>query len=180
HPRFWGWVQGSGTPLAMMAEMLGAAINPHMAGFNQAPALVEKQVVRWIAEMMGFPREASGIMVTGGSLANMLGLAVARQAKCEFPLRQQGLAGAPRKLLVYGSAETHNWIEKGLQFVGMGRDAFRAVPVNEQYQIELAVLEEMLVRDETACHQPICIIGNAGTVNTGAIDDLNSLADLAR
>lgn len=180
HPRFWGWVQGSGTPLAMMAEMLGAAINPHMAGFNQAPALVEKQVVRWIAEMMGFPREASGIMVTGGSLANMLGLAVARQAKCEFPLRQQGLAGAPRKLLVYGSAETHNWITKGLEFMGMGRDAFRAVPVNEQYQIDLAVLEEMLVRDETARHQPICIIGNAGTVNTGAIDDLNSLADLAR
>jgi aromatic-L-amino-acid/L-tryptophan decarboxylase len=180
HPRFWGWVQGTGTPLGMMAEMLGAAINPHMAGFNQAPASVEHQVVRWIVESMGFPKDASGLMVTGGSLANMIGLAVARHAKSGFDVRQQGVAGADRKLLVYGSVETHNWVNKGLEFMGMGRDAFRAVPVNTDYQIDLSVLREMLQRDKADGHRPICVIGTAGTVNTGAIDDLESLADIAQ
>ncbi len=180
HPRFWGWVQGTGTPLGMMAEMLGAAINPHMAGFDQAPASVEHQVVRWIAELMGFPRDASGLMVTGGSLANMIGLAVARHAKSQFDVRQRGIAGADRRLLVYGSVETHNWVTKGLEFMGMGRDSLRAVPVNANYQIDLTALREMLERDKAEGHRPICIIGTAGTVNTGAIDDLESLAGIAQ
>lgn len=180
HPRFWGWVQGTGTPLSMIAEMLGAAFNPHLAGFNQAPTSVEHQVVRWIAELMGFPRDASGLMVTGGSLANMIGLAVARHAKSGFDVRQQGVAGSDRKLLVYGSVETHNWVNKGLEFMGMGRGAFRAVPVNADFQIDLRTLREMLQRDKADGHRPICIVGNAGTVNTGAIDDLESLADIAQ
>jgi len=180
HPRFWGWVQGTGTPLGMMAEMLGAAINPHMAGFDQAPASVEHQVVRWIAELMGFPKDASGLMVTGGSLANMIGLAMARHVKSGFDVRQQGIAGAGRKLLVYGSVETHNWVNKGLEFMGMGRDSFRAVPVNADYQIDPSALHGMLERDKAESHRPICIIGTAGTVNTGAIDDLETLADIAQ
>src|SRR5258708_10510206 len=144
HPRFWGWVQGTGTPLGMMGEMLGAAINPHMAGFDQAPASVEHQVVRWIAELMGFPRDASGLIVTGGSLGEMIGISVARHAKSQFDVRQRGIAGADRRLLVYGSVETHNWVTKGLEFMGMGRDSLRAVPVNANYQIDLTALREML------------------------------------
>lgn len=182
HPRFWGWVQGTGTPLAMMAEMLASAMNPHMAGFNQAPALVEKQVVRWIAELMGYPANASGVLVSGGTIANILGLAVARHAKCGFDIRQDGLQGAGKcpKLLVYGSTETHNWVHKGLEFMGLGRAAFRSVPVNADYTINLASLRETLQRDKEAGHLPICIIGTAGTVNTGATDNLESLAEIAR
>ena len=182
HPRFWGWVQGTGTPLAMMAEMLAAAMNPHMAGFNQAPALVEKQVVRWIAELMGYPANASGLLVSGGTIANILGLTVARHAKCGFDIRQDGLQGAEKrpKLLVYGSTETHNWVFKGLELMGLGRAAFRSVPVNADYTINLALLREMLQRDKEAGHLPVCVVGTAGTVNTGATDNLESLAEIAR
>jgi aromatic-L-amino-acid/L-tryptophan decarboxylase len=80
HPRYWGWVQGNGTPLGMMADMLAAGLNPHLAGFNQTPTLVEHQVIGWLAEIMGFPPAASGLLVTGGSMANVLGVAVARHA----------------------------------------------------------------------------------------------------
>ncbi|HWX56680.1 MAG TPA: pyridoxal-dependent decarboxylase [Verrucomicrobiae bacterium] len=182
HPRFWGWVQGTGTPLGMMAEMLAAAMNPHMAGFNQAPALVEQQVVRWVAELMGYPENSSGVLVAGGTIANILGLAVARHAKCGFDVRQDGLQGSGNhaKLLVYGSTETHNWVFKGLEFMGLGRAAFRSVPVNPDYEIDLAALRKMLERDKAAGHLPICIIGSAGTVNTGATDNLESLAEIAR
>ncbi|MBI1745114.1 MAG: amino acid decarboxylase [Acidobacteria bacterium] len=180
HSRFWGWVQGTGTPLGVMAEMLGVTMNPHMAGFNQAPALVEHQVIRWIAELMGYPVTSSGLLVTGGTMANILALNVARHAKCGFDVRQKGLQGTDAKLLVYGSSETHNWASKGIELLGLGREAFRVVPVTPEYTIDVASLRETLQRDREAGHLPICIIGTAGTVNTGAIDDLQSLAEIAR
>jgi len=93
HPRFWGWVQGTGTPLAMMAEMLAAALNPHLAGFNQAPKHVEEQVIAWLAEMMGFPATSTGVLVAGGTMANVLGLAVARHAQAGFDIRAEVLSG---------------------------------------------------------------------------------------
>lgn len=170
HPRFFGWVQGNGTPLAMMADMLAAAMNPHMAGFDQAPALVEHEVLRWLAELMGFPAEASGVMVTGGTMANTLGLAVARHAKAGFDVRELGLAGGPR-LKLYGSAETHSWAQKACELLGLGNAAFR--------RVEASGLREAIRRDREEGHKPFCLVGTAGTVNTGASDDLSALADLA-
>src|SRR5262249_35050056 len=125
HPRFWGWVQGTGTPLAMMADMLASALNPHMAGFDQAPARGEHQVIAWLAGLMGFPSTASGVLVAGGTMANILGLAVARQARAGFDVRAEGLQGDHPKLLVYGSAETHGWVRKGTELLGLGHRAFR-------------------------------------------------------
>src|SRR5215212_218896 len=98
HPRFWGWVQGNGTPLGMMADMLASGLNPHLAGFDQAPALVEEAVLRWLAQLMGFPQDASGLMVTGGSMANVLGLAVARHAA----LQRVGIDGRENGLQASG------------------------------------------------------------------------------
>jgi aromatic-L-amino-acid decarboxylase len=180
HPRFWGWVQGSGTPLGMMADMLGAAMNPHVAGFDQPAARVEEQILHWAAELMGYPGSASGLMVTGGSMANILALAVARHAKCGFDIRESGLQSSPDRLLVYGSSETHAWALKGLEFMGMGRNAFRSVPVTADYTMDLMELRKMLRDDLNAGFRPICVIGTAGTVNTGAFDDLEALAVIAR
>jgi aromatic-L-amino-acid decarboxylase len=188
HPRFWGWVQGQGTPLGMMADMLAAGINPHLAGFNQAPALVEHEVIRWLAELLGMPRDSSGLLVTGGTMANTLGLAVARHAgakRMKLDVREDGLqtdgGTRPRgRMVFYGSTETHNWARKSAELLGLGNRSFRRVPVDLEYRIELAALARMVRDDRKAGMHPFCVIGTAGTVNTGATDDLDALADFCR
>ena len=141
HPRFWGWVQGNGTPLAMMADMLASGMNPHMAGFNQAPALVEHQVISWLTELMGFPKSASGLLVSGGTMANTIGLAVARHAKAGFDIREEGLQGANRpRMVFYGSTETHSWASKAAELLGLGRSAFRKVAVDDAGRLDVARL----------------------------------------
>lgn len=176
HPRFWGWVQGNGTPLGMMAAMLGAAINPHMAGFNQAPALVEHQVLSWLAELMGMPN-ASGILVSGGTMANVIGLAVARNEKAGVDLRREGMQGAASHMTFYGSSETHGWAKKAAELLGLGAGSFRAVPIDEHYRIDRGALRVLVASDRVAGMHPFCVVGSAGTVNTGAIDELDALAD---
>jgi len=181
HPRFWGWVMGTGTPLAMLADMLASGMNPHLAGYDQSPALVERQVVRWMAELLGFPREASGLLVSGATVANLVGLAVARNSGAGFDLRAQGLQhpGAPR-LVFYGSSETHSWAKKSSELLGMGNEAFRRIPVSAAYQVDVAALRAAISADRAAGYRPFCVIGTAGTVNTGATDDLRALAALCR
>ena len=184
HPRFWGWVQGTGTPLGMMADMLASGLNPHLAGFNQAPKLVEAEVVRWFAELMGFPVGSSGVLVVGATMANVLGLNVARFAKTRevgFNVREEGLQGSGRKrLLVYGSTETHSWARKAVEFMGLGNSAFRQIGVDADYRIDIEALRTAIAADRAAGHLPICVVASAGTVNTGATDDLSGLADLCQ
>lgn len=180
HPRFWGWVQGNGTPLGMMADMLAAAMNPHLAGFTQAPALVEAQVVRWLAGLLGFPETASGLLVTGGTMANILGLAVARHAKAGFDVRAEGLQGGGPRLVVYASSEMHGWLGRGVQLLGMGDRAFRRIPVDADFRMDLAALARAVEEDRAAGHRPICVAATAGTVNTGASDDLRAVAEFCR
>ena len=185
HPRFFGWVQGNGTPLGMMADMLAAGLDPHLAGFNHAPALVERQVLGWLATLMGMPG-ASGLLVSGGTMASTLGLAVARFAKArEFGIdtREQGMQRWPDlpshpPLVFYGSVETHGWARKAAELLGLGNRAFRRVPVDAEYRVDVAALERILAEDRAAGLLPFCVVGTAGTVNTGASDDLSALADL--
>jgi glutamate/tyrosine decarboxylase-like PLP-dependent enzyme len=181
HPRFWGWVQGTGTPLAMIADMLASALNPHMAGFNQAPALVEKQVLAWLADLMEFPRESSGVLTSGGTMANLIGLAVARGEKAGFDVREHGLQGfsGPR-LVLYGSGETHGWCRKAAELLGLGNSAYRRVAVGAYYRMDVPALRTLIQSDRREGMRPFCVVGNAGTINTGATDDLRALAAVCK
>jgi glutamate/tyrosine decarboxylase-like PLP-dependent enzyme len=179
HPRFWGWVNGTGTPLGALAEMLAATVNPNVAGFDQAAALVERQVVDWLKEMLGYPAGASGLLVSGGSMANALALAVARNTGAGFDVRRDGVQQTgDRRLVLYASQQTHSSVQKGVELLGLGSEALRLLPVGADLCLDPVALEERLRDDRRRGLRPFCIIGNAGTVNSGAIDDLNRLADL--
>jgi glutamate/tyrosine decarboxylase-like PLP-dependent enzyme len=185
HPRFWGWVQGNGTPIGMMADMLASGLNPHLAGFDQAPALVEHQVIAWLAEIMGFPREASGVLVSSGSMANLLGLAVARHAALEragHDVREHGLqdSGKKPRVVCYCSTETHGWARKAVELLGIGNRSLRAIPVDREYRMDLAELRRAVKSDRKAGALPACVIATAATVNTGAIDDLDGVAEFCQ
>jgi aromatic-L-amino-acid/L-tryptophan decarboxylase len=185
HPRFFGWVQGNGTPLAMLADMLASGMNPHMGGFNHAPAMVERQVIAWFAEWFGMAG-ASGLFVTGGTMANVHALACARVTvarRLGHDVRQQGVQPWPGEpipgpLVFYGSSETHGWARKAAEWLGLGVRAFRQVPVHPDFTMQREALERMIEADRAAGLVPFSVIGTAGTVNTGATDDLNALADL--
>jgi aromatic-L-amino-acid decarboxylase len=178
HPRSWGWVRGNGTPLGSIADYLASSLNPNVGGFDQAPVLVERKVVDWFAELMGFPAGSGGILESGGTMANILGLNVARNMNAGFNVRAEGLRGDHPRLLVYGSSETHGWLKKGCELMGHGASAWRRVPVDAEFRIDVGQLQAMLAADRAAGHRPFCVVGNAGTVNTGATDDLVALADL--
>ncbi|HTP11071.1 MAG TPA: pyridoxal-dependent decarboxylase, partial [Anaerolineae bacterium] len=180
HPRFWGWVMGTGTPLGVLAEMLAATMNPNLGGGDHVANDVERQVLDWCKEMLGFPQDASGILVSGGSMANFVGLTVARNTLAGFDVRAKGVAASAQPLTFYGSVEMHSCLQKAVELLGLGNEALRRIPVNAAYQIDLDALDRAIQADRAAGYRPIGVIGNAGTVNTGAIDDLNSIADLCQ
>ncbi len=177
HPRFWGWVIGTGSAFGMLAELLAAGMNPNLAGGDHVANYVEKQVLDWCKEMLGYPKKASGLLVSGCSMANLVGLTVARNTMAGFDVRREGLQAAQRPMTFYGSIETHSSNQKAIELLGLGSSSLRLIPVNDDFQIDLTALGAAVSKDRKDGCQPVCVIGNAGTINTGAIDDLNGLAD---
>jgi aromatic-L-amino-acid decarboxylase len=182
HPRFWGWVIGTGTVLGALAELLAAAMNTNSGGIDYHSANhVEKQVIDWFKEMLGFPTSASGLLTSGCSAANLIGLAVARNTKAGFDLRLEGVQqAAPHRMVLYASQEIHSSIQKAVELLGLGSGALRLVPVNDDFQIDLEALKAAIAQDRKDGHLPFCVVGGAGTTNTGAIDDLETLADICQ
>lgn len=181
HPRFWGWVLGTGTAPGALAEFLAAVMNTNTGGGDHHSANhVEKQVIDWCKEMLGFSVSASGLLTSGCSAANLIGLAVARNTKAGYDLRRKGMNAAPQKMVLYASEEIHSSVQKAVELLGLGSDALRLVPVNNDFRIDLETLKTTIVQDRKEGHLPFCVIGAAGTTNTGAIDDLNALADICQ
>ncbi len=181
HPRFWGWLFGSGTVMGAFAELLAAGMNTNGGDLDNHSAIhVETQVVNWLKEMLGFPASTSGLLTNGCSAANLNGLAVARHAKTPWDLRREGLQGDHPQLVLYASEEAHSSIRKAVELLGLGSEALRSVAVDADYRIDLKALETAIQQDRRAGFLPFCVVGSAGTVNTGSFDDLNALADLCR
>lgn len=179
HPRFWSWFMGSGTFTGALGDFLAAVMNPNLGGGSHVAPLVEEQVIEWIRELTGFPPECGGLLVSGASMANLVGLAVARNERAGFDVRSEGLASpGARRLAIYASTEVHSCHQKAVELMGLGNRSLRRVPVNERFEIDVDALGRMIAEDRVAGLTPIAVIATAGTVNTGAIDDLRALADL--
>ncbi|MBR9841744.1 MAG: cytochrome D ubiquinol oxidase subunit I [Rhodobacteraceae bacterium] len=177
HPRFFGWVHGSGTPGNMIAEIAAAAMNANLGGRDHGAIYVERQVVEWCREMMGFPEGASGLIVSGTSLATIIALKAARERALGVETRKEGIGAA--RLVGYCSSETHACVARAFDMLGIGSDALRLVPVDAEFRMQVDVLRAMIAEDRAAGLQPFALIGTAGSVNMGAIDPLETLAGIA-
>ncbi|MFZ0790847.1 MAG: pyridoxal-dependent decarboxylase [Chromatiaceae bacterium] len=178
-PRLWGAVVGQGSAYGMLTEMLRAGMNGAQE-FAFAEAKVNLQVLKWIKEFLEFPQEASGVLTSGGSEANFTALAVARNACAEGDVKADGVQGVRRRMTLYCGDETHRCLERAVELLGLGNRALRNIPTDADCRIRPELLEAAIRRDRQDGYHPFCIIGCAGTTNTGAFDDLNALADLAQ
>jgi len=179
HPGFMGWVQGGGALAGVIGEMLAAGLNSNLGGRDHMPLQVEQQVLAWTREMFGFPEDSSGLFVTGTSQANFLAVLVARTRAFGRGVRALGLAGQAAPLTAYASRAAHGCIAKAMDMAGIGSDQLRLVAADEAHRIDLEALKAAIAADRRKGFRPFLIVGNAGTVDVGAIDDLDALADIA-
>lgn len=179
--KMFAYVVSGGNQAALMAEMLATAIDQNVAKWHLAPSMteIERRVIAWTAEFLGLDTDMGGAIVSGGSAANLTGLTVARNLFAErAEVRNKGLFGmAP--LISYGSHQTHTSVDKSIEMLGLGSDNYRKLPVKSDFAVDIAALKNQIAADQAQGLTPFCIIANAGSVNTGAIDPLDELADIA-
>ncbi|MCI0489144.1 MAG: aminotransferase class I/II-fold pyridoxal phosphate-dependent enzyme [Blastocatellia bacterium] len=178
-PNYYAFISSCGNPFGLLGEVLSAAINQPVMRESVFPSAtaVERQVIRWIAEFIGYPTDAGGLLVSGGSVANLICLAVARKVKSPFDVASEGVRAGPAMTL-YVSTEGHHSLDKAVDVLGLGKRHLRKIPVRDDCTIDLAALESRILEDRAAGFHPFCVIANGGTVNTGAVDPLDALADL--
>jgi glutamate/tyrosine decarboxylase-like PLP-dependent enzyme len=183
HPRFFGYITSSPTPIGILGDFLAAAVNANLGGWRLAPLAteIEAQTVRWIAELVGFPRPCGGLFVSGGNMANMVALLAARVDRAGWPVRAEGMRSpAGRALRVYASSETHTWIQKAADLSGLGTDAIRWIAAGADQRLDVAALRLAIAADRAAGDHPMMVVGTAGSVSTGAVDPLREIAALCR
>jgi glutamate/tyrosine decarboxylase-like PLP-dependent enzyme len=182
HPRFMGYITSSPAPIGALGDMLAAAVNPNVGAFALSPVAteIESQTIRWIAELIGYPSSCGGLLVSGGNVANMTGFLAARKAKAPWNIREGGLRAGSGQLVAYASVETHTWLQKAADLFGLGLEAIRWVPVDENRRMKPHQLAARIREDRAAGFLPFLIVGTAGTVGVGAIDPLRELGRIAR
>jgi glutamate/tyrosine decarboxylase-like PLP-dependent enzyme len=181
HPRFFGYVTSSPAPIGALGDLLASAINQNVGAWRLSPVAteIEAQSIRWIAELIGYPVDGDGLLVSGGNMANFVCFLAARAA-AGADLRTSGLRNARAALHVYASTETHTWIQKAADLFGLGTDAIRWIDVDAEQRLDTAMLERQIVADREAGARPFLAVGNAGTVSTGAVDPLAETAAICR
>ncbi|MCR8556006.1 aminotransferase class V-fold PLP-dependent enzyme [Mucilaginibacter sp. BJC16-A38] len=179
HPKYFAWVQGTGTPMGAFADLLAGVMNSNTAIGDQSSLYVDKQVINWCKQLMNYPADGSGILVSGGSIANITAMIVARNTIITNS-KNAGVYAVEGKLTAYCSSETHNCMVKAAEVIGIGNQQLRKIPVNDNFEIDLDALKTKISEDKANGYVPFCIIGNCGTVNTGAIDPLSDLLQIAR
>jgi glutamate/tyrosine decarboxylase-like PLP-dependent enzyme len=178
HPRFFGYITSSASPIGALADLLAASVNSNCGVWVASPmaAEIERQCVRWIAELIGYSPDCDGLLVSGGNMANMVCFIAAIRAQAGWNVRADGVA--KRRLAAYASSEVHNWLHKAVDICGLGLDAAREIPVDASLSMDLEALKRQIAADRAAGWQPAVVIGTAGSVSTGAIDPLPELASL--
>jgi glutamate/tyrosine decarboxylase-like PLP-dependent enzyme len=183
HPRSWGYVIGSPAPIGILGDFLASAINPNCTSWIASPAAaeMERQAVCWIADLLGYPQDGGGLLVSGGTMANFVGFLAARRAKAAWDVRTAGLMGGDKpRLRAYASEETHTWIQKAADMSGLGTDSIRWIPCDRDQRLDMAALRRCIEEDRANGDLPFLAVGTAGTVSTGAVDPLPELAELCR
>ena len=180
HPRYFSWVEGTGSFSGALADFLASSMNSNLGIGDHSAVYVEQQVLNWCKQMMGYPSTSGGAFTSGGSVANITALIVARNAFDKRQVRKKGLKNLEAQLVVYCSTETHNCIFKAVETIGVGTDHLRKIPVDEKMEIDLTLLRNQIDSDKKNGLIPFCLVGNAGTVNTGAVDPLSKMAEICR
>jgi aromatic-L-amino-acid/L-tryptophan decarboxylase len=181
HPRFWGYITSGAAPIGILGDLLASAINQNTGAWFLSPMAseIEAETIRWIAELLSYPAGCGGLLISGGNMANIVCLLAARRAKSPWDVREMGLYGN-KKLRIYCSRETHTWIEKAADMIGIGTDAIRWILTDKNLRMDTAALREQIKADRKAGELPFCVIGTAGSVTTGAIDPLHEIAKVCR
>jgi glutamate/tyrosine decarboxylase-like PLP-dependent enzyme len=182
-PRFFGYITSSAAPIGALADMLAAAVNPNCGAWALSPIAteIENETIRWLSEFMGLTGTWDGVLVSGGNMANMVGFSAARTAKAGWDIRAGGLtADDAKRLVLYTSKETHTWVNKSSDLGGLGTNAVRWIPTDDELRMRVDLLEQAIARDLAAGLAPFMVIGTAGTVGTGAIDPLPAIAQVCR
>lgn len=180
HPRFFGWVHGAGTPGAIISETMAAAMNSNLGGRDHGAIYVERQVIDWVRRLFMFPETASGLVVSGTSIATMIALTAARFHKVDYDVRRRGVQPSEGKLVGYASSEAHSCMARTFDLMGLGMDALRSVPADKNFRMDIDALKKAISDDLEAGKTPFCVMGSAATVNTGSIDDLSAIAEVCR
>jgi aromatic-L-amino-acid decarboxylase len=181
HPRFWGYITSSAAPIGALADLLAASVNPNVGAAALSPVAseIEAQSIRWIADLIGYPRNCGGILVSGGNMANFTCFLAARRTRASWDVHKEGMSGGKR-LVVYATQETHTWIEKAVELFGLGAAAIRRAKTLANQQMDVASLEQLIAEDRAAGHEPFMVVGTAGSVSTGVTDPLPRIAEICR
>ena len=182
HPRFFGYVASPSTPVGAYGDLIASTLNANVTSWRSGPAAteIERTVVRWLGSLIGYSNNASGLLTSGGSLANTTALLIAQRNKIGCDVARTGLWKQAQPMTIYASEEIHMSIPKAADMLGFGRDQVRLVPCDERFRIDVRSLRQRLEQDRSNGMQPFCVVASAGTVNTGAVDSLTEVADIAR